>query len=156
MEEIDQAIVRLLAGDGRMSYTDLGKATGLSSSAVHQRVRRLEQRGVIKGYTIVVDHDQLGLDGQDGNEADTKLADLTFDALFARAEEHGELVLEGVLPHPATVVANRRDAEAAAGTSGVVLDSASGGTSTNGTRELAGSTPTRGAPTTPWNPPSAR
>ena len=34
-----------------MSYTDLGKATGLSTSAVHQRVRRLEQRGVIKGYT---------------------------------------------------------------------------------------------------------
>ncbi|MBI1376074.1 MAG: AsnC family transcriptional regulator [Frankiales bacterium] len=61
MEEIDQAIVRLLAGDGRMSYTDLGKATGLSTSAVHQRVRRLEQRGVIKGYTIDVDHDQLGL-----------------------------------------------------------------------------------------------
>ncbi len=61
MEEIDQAIVRLLAADGRMSYTDLGKATGLSTSAVHQRVRRLEQRGVIKGYTVVVDHDQLGL-----------------------------------------------------------------------------------------------
>ena len=61
MEDIDQAIVRLLAGDGRMSYTDLGKATGLSTSAVHQRVRRLEQRGVIKGYTIVVDHDALDL-----------------------------------------------------------------------------------------------
>jgi Lrp/AsnC family leucine-responsive transcriptional regulator len=61
VEEIDQAIVRLLAGDGRMSYTDLGKATGLSTSAVHQRVRRLEQRGVIKGYTIVVDHEGLGL-----------------------------------------------------------------------------------------------
>ena len=61
MEEIDQGIVRLLAADGRTSYTDLGKATGLSTSAVHQRVRRLEQRGVIKGYTIVVDHDALGL-----------------------------------------------------------------------------------------------
>ena len=61
MEEIDQAIVRLLAGDGRMSYTDLGKSTGLSTSAVHQRVRRLEQRGVIKGYTVIVDHDALGL-----------------------------------------------------------------------------------------------
>ena len=61
MEDLDRAIVRLLAGDGRMSYTDLGKATGLSTSAVHQRVRRLEQRGVIKGYTIVVDHDALGL-----------------------------------------------------------------------------------------------
>ncbi|MEI6229633.1 MAG: Lrp/AsnC family transcriptional regulator [Actinomycetes bacterium] len=61
MEEIDLAIVNLLAQDGRMSYTDLGKETGLSTSAVHQRVRRLEQRGLIKGYTITVDHDQMGL-----------------------------------------------------------------------------------------------
>lgn len=44
-----------------MSYTDLGKATGLSTSAVHQRVRRLEQRGVIKGYAAVVDADAVGL-----------------------------------------------------------------------------------------------
>ena len=61
MEEIDRAILRLLLTDGRMSYTDLGKATGLSTSAVHQRVRRLEQRGVIKGYTAVVDYDTVGL-----------------------------------------------------------------------------------------------
>ena len=61
MEEIDIAIMNLLAQDGRMSYTDLGKETGLSTSAVHQRVRRLEQRGLIRGYTIVIDHDQVGL-----------------------------------------------------------------------------------------------
>lgn len=61
MEEIDGRIVALLARDGRMSYTDLGKATGLSTSAVHQRVRRLEQRGVIRGYAAVVDHEQAGL-----------------------------------------------------------------------------------------------
>ena len=50
----------LLAADGRMSYTDLGKATGLSTSAVHQRVRRLEQRGVIRGYAAVVDPRRSG------------------------------------------------------------------------------------------------
>ena len=61
MEEIDRAIVALLAGDGRMSYTDLGKTTGLSTSAVHQRVRRLEQRGVIRGYAAVVDPQAIGL-----------------------------------------------------------------------------------------------
>ncbi|HYJ66314.1 MAG TPA: Lrp/AsnC family transcriptional regulator [Nocardioidaceae bacterium] len=61
MEEIDAKIVRLLANDGRMSFTDLGKATGLSTSAVHQRVRRLEQRGVIRGYGARVDHEKLGL-----------------------------------------------------------------------------------------------
>ena len=61
MEELDRHIVELLVADGRMSYTDLGKATGLSTSAVHQRVRRLEQRGVIRGYAAVIDPDAVGL-----------------------------------------------------------------------------------------------
>lgn len=61
MEDIDGLIVRLLARDGRMSYTDLAKEAGLSTSAVHQRVRRLEERGVIRGYAAVLDHEQVGL-----------------------------------------------------------------------------------------------
>jgi Lrp/AsnC family leucine-responsive transcriptional regulator len=61
LEDLDRHIVRLLCRDGRMSYTDLGRATGLSVSAVHQRVRRLEQRGVITSYTAVVDAAQVGL-----------------------------------------------------------------------------------------------
>jgi Lrp/AsnC family leucine-responsive transcriptional regulator len=61
VEDIDRRIVALLGTDGRMSYTDLGKATGLSTSAVHQRVRRLEERGVIRGYCAVVDADAVGL-----------------------------------------------------------------------------------------------
>lgn len=61
MEKLDQLIVRALCEDGRMSYTDLAERVGLSVSAVHQRVRRLEQRGVIRGYAARVDTDALGL-----------------------------------------------------------------------------------------------
>jgi Lrp/AsnC family transcriptional regulator, leucine-responsive regulatory protein len=61
VEELDRQIVRLLTSDGRMSYTDIGRATGLSTSAAHQRVRRLEQRGVITGYVALVDADAIGL-----------------------------------------------------------------------------------------------
>jgi Lrp/AsnC family leucine-responsive transcriptional regulator len=61
MEDIDGTIVRLLAADGRLSFTDLGKATGLSTSAAHQRVKRLEQRGVITGYGALVDHEAVGV-----------------------------------------------------------------------------------------------
>src|SRR3954462_1296288 len=61
VEDIDRAILRLLLADGRMSYTDLGKATGLSTSAVHQRVRRLEQRGGIPGDAAGVDPEAVGL-----------------------------------------------------------------------------------------------
>jgi Lrp/AsnC family transcriptional regulator, leucine-responsive regulatory protein len=61
MEKLDRRILALLARDGRMSYTDIGKETGLSTSAAQQRVRRLEQRGVIKGYTAILDSAELGL-----------------------------------------------------------------------------------------------
>lgn len=61
VEDTDRRILALLAADGRMSFTDLGRATGLSTSAVHQRVKRLEKRGLIKGYGATVDHDQMGL-----------------------------------------------------------------------------------------------
>ena len=61
MEELDRAILKLLAGDGRMSFTDLAKETGLSTSALHQRVKRLEQRGVISGYRAVLEPRSVGL-----------------------------------------------------------------------------------------------
>ena len=61
IEATDRKILHLLASDGRMSYTDLGKATGLSTSAVHQRVKRLEQRGLIQGYGAAINHAELGL-----------------------------------------------------------------------------------------------
>lgn len=61
LEATDRKILALLAQDGRMSFTDLGKATGLSTSAVHQRVKRLEGRGLIAGYVAQVNHDQMGL-----------------------------------------------------------------------------------------------
>jgi Lrp/AsnC family leucine-responsive transcriptional regulator len=61
VEPTDRAIVAALAADGRQSYTDLAERVGLSVSAVHQRVRRLEQRGVVKGYAARVDHDAIGI-----------------------------------------------------------------------------------------------
>lgn len=60
IEATDRQILSLLATDGRMSFTALGKATGLSTSAVHQRVKRLEERGMILGYGARVNHDGLG------------------------------------------------------------------------------------------------
>jgi Lrp/AsnC family transcriptional regulator, leucine-responsive regulatory protein len=61
LEPIDQAIARELAADGRCSFTDLAERVGLSVSAVHQRVRRLEQRGVIRGYAARLDAEAIGL-----------------------------------------------------------------------------------------------
>ena len=59
--EVDRALLAALARDGRASYTDLAERVGLSVSAVHQRVRRLEQRGLIKGYKATLDPKVIGL-----------------------------------------------------------------------------------------------
>jgi Lrp/AsnC family leucine-responsive transcriptional regulator len=61
VEEIDRRIVTLLSADGRMSFTELAKRTGLSVSAAHQRVKRLEQGGVIRSYVALCDADKIGL-----------------------------------------------------------------------------------------------
>ncbi|WP_460771475.1 Lrp/AsnC family transcriptional regulator [Mariniluteicoccus flavus] len=60
MEDLDRRILELLSTDGRMSYTDIGRATGLSTSAAQQRVRRLEQRGVIEGYSVKINPTAFG------------------------------------------------------------------------------------------------
>jgi Lrp/AsnC family leucine-responsive transcriptional regulator len=61
VEEIDRKILGLLCRDGRISFTELSKKAGLSVSATHQRVRRLERRGLIKGYAAVIDPADAGL-----------------------------------------------------------------------------------------------
>ena len=59
--DVDRALLSALARDGRASYTDLAVRVGLSVSAVHQRVRRLEQRGLITGYHAKLDAKALNL-----------------------------------------------------------------------------------------------
>lgn len=61
LDPLDRLLLRLLLQDGRRSYADLARDTGLSTSAVHQRVRRLEQRGAVTGYTARVDPAAAGL-----------------------------------------------------------------------------------------------
>jgi Lrp/AsnC family transcriptional regulator, leucine-responsive regulatory protein len=61
LDAVDRQLIALLLEDGRRSYADLARATGLSTSAAHQRVRRLEQRGVVTGYAARVDPVALGL-----------------------------------------------------------------------------------------------
>jgi Lrp/AsnC family leucine-responsive transcriptional regulator len=61
MEDTDRQIIGLLCHDGRMPLAEIARETGLSTSALHQRVRRLEQRGLITGYRAEVDYRGVGL-----------------------------------------------------------------------------------------------
>ena len=60
LDRIDRMILAELAADGRMSNADLAQRVGLSPSPCWQRVRRLQERGIIRGYTALLDQEQLG------------------------------------------------------------------------------------------------
>jgi Lrp/AsnC family leucine-responsive transcriptional regulator len=57
----DWRILDVLQREGRASFAELARAVSMSPSAVTERVRRLEEAGVIKGYAAVVDPERLGL-----------------------------------------------------------------------------------------------
>ena len=61
MEETDRRIVQLLSADCRTSLADLALQIDLSTSALHQRIKRLEQRGVITGYRAEINYREAGL-----------------------------------------------------------------------------------------------
>lgn len=88
----DLDILSALQEDGRATYADVGTRVGLSASAVHERVRKLEQAGVIRGYRAVVDAEAMGfmvtaliaatpLDPQQPDDLPERLAD------FAEVED---------------------------------------------------------------------
>jgi Lrp/AsnC family transcriptional regulator, leucine-responsive regulatory protein len=62
LDDTDLAIVRALQANARATYTEIGRAVGLSAASVHERVHRLETRGVIRGYHAEVDPEVLGLE----------------------------------------------------------------------------------------------
>lgn len=60
LDRIDVAILGLLRENARRSYQDIGSHVSLSAPAIKRRVDRLERRGLIRGYTAVVDARRLG------------------------------------------------------------------------------------------------
>lgn len=60
IDNIDRQIVTLLQTDARLSNAALAEKVGLTTSTVHERVKKLEKKGIIKGYVAVADAEALG------------------------------------------------------------------------------------------------
>ncbi|MDJ0708124.1 MAG: Lrp/AsnC family transcriptional regulator [Leptolyngbyaceae cyanobacterium MO_188.B28] len=60
LDTLDLKIVRRLMHQGRMTWSDLANSLGLSAPAAADRVRRLEERGVIQGYSALIEPNSLG------------------------------------------------------------------------------------------------
>ena len=73
MDSIDRKILRVLQSDARASLQEIGQQVGLSASPCWERIRKLEQTGVIEGFTVRLNAQALGLN-------DTVLVQLTLDS----------------------------------------------------------------------------
>ena len=60
MDDIDRQLLALLQEDASRPYAALGQAVGLSAGAAHERVRKLRERGVIRGTVVDVDPAKIG------------------------------------------------------------------------------------------------
>ncbi len=60
LDRVDRSIVRALQRDGRDSFAEIGKAIGLSATSVAERIRRLEDAGIIEGYRVRLSAAKLG------------------------------------------------------------------------------------------------
>jgi Lrp/AsnC family leucine-responsive transcriptional regulator len=79
MDAVDREVLSVLMQDGRISWADLGKRTGLSAPAVAERVHRLTDRGVVRGFAALVDPALVG-------DPMTALVSVTLASPSARAE----------------------------------------------------------------------
>lgn len=60
IDAVDQRILEILAADARVSLRELAGQVGMSAPGVSERMRRLEERGVIRAYTVEIDPQALG------------------------------------------------------------------------------------------------
>jgi Lrp/AsnC family leucine-responsive transcriptional regulator len=84
LDDIDRALLGALATDARRSYADLARQVGLSAPSVHERVRKLEREGVLRGSSADIEPKAIGLgvsalvglQQREGAEADEIVASL--------------------------------------------------------------------------------
>jgi DNA-binding Lrp family transcriptional regulator len=102
MDATDEVIVALLRENARRSYQDIGQRVHLSAPAVKRRVDRLEEEGVILGYTTVVDPPAFGWHAE------------AFVDLYCEGKMPGEAVKRAVEPEAGVISAHTVAGEASA------------------------------------------
>lgn len=98
LDETDRQILELLQSDGRMAFSEIARRIDMSSATVHERVNKMEDAGVIKGYTAEVDEKAIGygvnaivgLRVNQGREQDTLDTLSEFDGIQAAHITTGE------------------------------------------------------------------
>jgi len=87
--DLNAAILHELEADARISITEIGKRVGLSGPAVSERIKKMEDEGIIIGYTTHIDHDTIGLTV---NAFITLKSSLTHAGILKKIEEIPDLL----------------------------------------------------------------
>lgn len=90
MDRTDYRILEILQVDGRISMKDLGKQVGLTAPAVSERVKKLEENGIIKGYKALVNPAKL--DKNITAFIDIAMAADKYNSFLKYAEEKTEII----------------------------------------------------------------
>ena len=60
LDKLDKQILRLIAGDARIPFLEVARACNVSGAAIHQRIQKLTQCGILKGSQFVIDPEKIG------------------------------------------------------------------------------------------------
>ena len=60
LDKLDKQILRLIAGDARIPFLEVARACNVSGAAIHQRIQKLTQCGILKGSQCVIDPEKIG------------------------------------------------------------------------------------------------
>lgn len=61
LDDLDWAILRILQENARQTYTEIGRRLNLAHSTIYDRIKRMEERGVIRNYAVLVDPKKAGM-----------------------------------------------------------------------------------------------
>lgn len=62
IDQLDRQILAILTADGKLPYAEIGKQLFVSPGTVHVRIKKMEEKGVVQGYSLKVDYAKLGYD----------------------------------------------------------------------------------------------
>ncbi|MES2544889.1 MAG: Lrp/AsnC ligand binding domain-containing protein [Bacteroidota bacterium] len=57
---INQQIIKILSADGRIAYSEIAKELKISNSLVHQRIKKMQETGIISGFSVVLSAKEIG------------------------------------------------------------------------------------------------
>lgn len=91
LDKLDESILKLIANNARVPFLEVARECGVSGAAIHQRVQKLTNMGVLKGSEFVIDPEKIG------NEA------CAYVGLYLKDPEQFDKVVEGLYNIPEVV-----------------------------------------------------